>query len=120
MTKHSVGVKQTCVHACETDVSASGAVPQVCDVTQILGQVVFVLGLGGQLEVSAERIQPYRIRSTHTHTHTRLLIQCIQLYYRIMVKKRTASEDITTQGVNMIGSGTWAPKINYLLVSTFT
>lgn len=57
-----------CASVCETDVSPSGAVPQICDVTQVLGQVVFVLGLSSQLEVSAERVQPYRIGTAHKHT----------------------------------------------------
>lgn len=62
-------MKRTCTLVCETDVSSSWAVPQICDVTQVLGQVVFVLSLSSQLHVSTERIQPYRVGSTHKHTN---------------------------------------------------
>lgn len=71
MPKQSVGMEQTYMCDCvwETDVSASRAVPQICDVTQVFRQVVFVLCLGGQLKVSAEWVQPHRIGSTHKHMY---------------------------------------------------
>lgn len=41
-----------------TDVRACRAVPQVGDLTQVLGQVVLVVGLVGQLQVTTKRVQP--------------------------------------------------------------
>lgn len=40
---------------------ACGAVPQVSDLTQVLRQVVLVVGLGSQLQVATEWVQPHRI-----------------------------------------------------------
>lgn len=44
-----------------TDVRARRAVPQVGDLAQVLGQVVLVVGLVGQLQVPTKRVQPDRI-----------------------------------------------------------
>ena len=41
-----------------TDVGACGAVPQVCDLAQVLGQVVLMVGLVGQFQVATKRVQP--------------------------------------------------------------
>lgn len=41
-----------------THVRACRAVPQVGDLTQVLGQVVLVVGLVGQLQVPTKRVQP--------------------------------------------------------------
>ena len=45
----------------QAHMGAGGAVPQVSDLTQVLRQVILVLSLGSQLQVSAERIQPHRV-----------------------------------------------------------
>lgn len=42
-------------------VGAGRAVPQICDLTQVLRQVVLVLRLRCQLHVPAEGVQPYRV-----------------------------------------------------------
>ena len=41
--------------------SASGAVPQVSYLTQVLWQVVLMVSLGSQLQVATEWVQPHRI-----------------------------------------------------------
>lgn len=44
-----------------TDVSACWAVPKVSDLTQVLRQVIFMVGLVGQLQVTTKRVQPHWI-----------------------------------------------------------
>lgn len=48
---------------------AGGAVPQVCDLTQVLREVILVLGLRGQLQVPAEGVQPHRVGSAVGEWH---------------------------------------------------
>lgn len=43
--------------------SACGAVPQICNLTQVLRQVILMLSLRSQLQVPAERVQPHRVGS---------------------------------------------------------
>lgn len=47
----------------KSSMGAGGAVPQVCDLTQVLREVIFVLGLRSQLQVPAEGVQPHRVGS---------------------------------------------------------
>lgn len=42
---------------------ACGAVPQICNLTQVLRQVILMLSLRSQLQVPAERVQPHRVGS---------------------------------------------------------
>lgn len=52
-----------------TDVSASRAVPQVGNLTQVLRQVVLVVGLSGQLQVTTERVQPHWVSPVEAHSN---------------------------------------------------
>lgn len=45
-----------------TYVRARRAVPQVGDLTQVLRQIVLMVGLVGQLQVTTERVQPHWVR----------------------------------------------------------
>lgn len=51
-----------------TDVGACRAVPQVSDLTQVLRQVVLMVGLIGQLQVTTERVQPHWISPEEAKT----------------------------------------------------
>jgi len=53
-----------------TDMSSRRAVPQVSYLTQVLGQVVLMVGLGSQLQVAAEWVQPHWISPAETSAFT--------------------------------------------------
>lgn len=46
-----------------------GAVPQVCNLAQVLREVVLVLSLRRQLQVPAEGVQPHRVGSAVGEWH---------------------------------------------------
>lgn len=67
-----------------TDVGACRAVPQVSNLTQVLRQVVLVVGLSGQLQVTTERVQPHWVSPVEAHSNASstaaLTIDCICRY----------------------------------------
>lgn len=48
---------------------ACRAVPQVGDLAQVLGQVVLMVSLVGQLQVMTERVQPHWVRSSEANEY---------------------------------------------------
>lgn len=58
---------------------ACRAVPQVGDLTQVLRQVILMVGLVGQLQVTTERVQPHWVRPVEANENkvSKMLFQLI-------------------------------------------